>query len=567
MYNFYIEQKRQEELESKKRAETELHKQQLKRKKRLPQLVENYEARIKNFLYEMVEHPILIKDKKEKNTSTRQDLLFEESNKILSKKGFVFNHFPTSPDDVSQTKTKHSKRHKPNDNDYYEYTHSPHNTESIQQPIMRFKPRTDLERIYDTLMQISPFTNANAKTLVDNQLTDMGICKVTRNKRSTTSSKGNNNTHNNNNNVIRGDTGDDDDNNTESDNDSDSNNSSLAQKKRKRKVTISTLGGSTTNNNANAFMPGGSGSSGNDKSKQSNIKGRVDNSNAKKIHGDLHNKTYFKAVENYSLFKNSFFIPEKKQIYQQTSSPFKQTHRNDNYRNNKKNFNELQLKRHLKPNSTLHYNALTNTIDIAKTISSFRHPGITPLYMSNDQQSSITSPVELIKMLNTNNGKKEKENNLLKSLEHVDLFTQSLKESQIKKHNDHNNKFEKVKQLAFPPRKQSCGELPEFMFKNVFGSGSSSGERNSIFYSTLTNSKDDSIKKQEEKVVIDGVVYNKNDLEKLSKKVLEKCNFRHLKYGNEFKGENNNIYYKAGKGKLMFTKGMTISEFEQKYNL
>jgi hypothetical protein len=105
------------------------------------------------------------------------------------------------------------------------------------------------------------------------------------------------------------------------------------------------------------------------------------------------------------------------------------------------------------------------------------------------------------------------------------------------------------------------------MFKNVFGSGSSSGERNSIFYSTLTNSKDDSIKKQEEKVVIDGVVYNKNDLEKLSKKVLEKCNFRHLKYGNEFKGENNNIYYKAGKGKLMFTKGMTISEFEQKYNL
>ena len=557
MYNFYIEQKRQEEIESKKRAETELHKQQLKRKKRLPQLVENYETRIKNFLYEMAENPILIKDKKEKNTSTRQDLLFEESNKILSKRGFVFNHFPTSPD-ATLTKSKQTKRNKPNDNDYYEYTHSPHNTESIQQPTMRFKPRTDLERIYDTLMQISPFTNANAKTLVDNQLTDLGIGKVTRNKRSTTSSKVNNT----NNIYIRGDTVDDD-NNNESENDNESNNnSSTEQKKRKRKVTISTIG----NNSNNAYIPSS------DKSKQGNIKGRVDNSNAKKIHGDLHNKTYFKAVENYSLFKNSFFIPQKKQIYQQTSSPFKQTHRNDNYRNNKKNFNELQLKRHLKPNSTLHYNSISNTIDIAKTISSFRHPGITPLYMSNEQQS-ITSPVELIKMLNTNNGKKEKESNLLKSLEHVDLFTQSLKESQIKKHSDHNNKFEKVKQLAFPPRKQSYGELPEFMFKNVFGNTSSgnanSKERNSIFYSTLTNSKDDSNKKQEENVVIDGVVYNKNDLEKLSKKVLEKCNFRHLKYGNEFKGENDNdnIYYKSGKGKLMFTKGMTISEFEQKYNL
>ena len=38
---------------------------------------------------------------------------------------------------------------------------------------------------------------------------------------------------------------------------------------------------------------------------------RPDNSNAKILHLDLYNKTYFNAVENYSLFKNSCFLPHK----------------------------------------------------------------------------------------------------------------------------------------------------------------------------------------------------------------------------------------------------------------
>ena len=75
---------------------------------------------------------------------------------------------------------------------------------------------------------------------------------------------------------------------------------------------------------------------------------------------------------------------------------------------------------------------------------------------------------------------------------------------------------------------------------------------------------------------MDGVAYYKKDLGKLSTKILEKCNWRQHKCGKtrNCKGSSTDINenpesvcYKSGKGKLMFTKGMTISEFEQKYNL
>jgi hypothetical protein len=92
-------------------------------------------------------------------------------------------------------------------------------------------------------------------------------------------------------------------------------------------------------------------------------------------------------------------------------------------------------------------------------------------------------------------------------------------------------------------------------------------------YGDIYYGKESNIK-EEEKIIMDGVVYYKKDLGKLSTKILEKCKWRQHKYLKKNNNNNNNansnddnLYYKSGKGKLMFTKGMTISEFEQKYNL
>ena len=529
MYNVYTAQKRKEEDEMKKRNEMLMKRRKVKHKKQLTQLAEKYEQRIRGFLYEMVKKPIYIRDIKTKNTSTRQDLLFEESDKILFKKGFVFsnvNH--RSPSECKRSNKCLYKRNKCNDLSpqpcvigeckyHTQCVNSDGNY--IQQPVMRFKHRTDLERIHEALMQISPYANENTKMFIENQLNELGIGKMTIARKNECDSGSDNNNNNNVNDI-------DDKYSFPKCKDginSDSGNNMFKKVKIKQS--------SSFNNN-------------NNHSKQKTIP-RINNSNAKKIHSDLYNKTYFKAVENYSLFQNSFFIPEHRILYKQTSSPYHQTHKNDNYKNCKKNFSELQLKRHSKVKTRNIKPIITTTDNISKTVSSFRNND----YQLQTQDTS--SPVELVKMLNDNYiSRKEKEMNLMKSLDHVNLLTQPLTSNkENKKDINYNNMFEQVKQLAFPQKRmKSYGD---------------------IYYGKESNIK------EEEKIIMDGVVYYKKDLGKLSTKILEKCNWRHHKYLNKnnhsSKGNNDenmdNLYYKSGKGKLMFTKGMTISEFEQKYNL
>ena len=68
------------------------------------------------------------------------------------------------------------------------------------------------------------------------------------------------------------------------------------------------------------------------------------------------------------------------------------------------------------------------------------------------------------------------------------------------------------------------------------------------------------MKKNEEKIKIDGVEYRKNDLENLSKTIMNKCKFTRKKYRS-----SDSQYSKTGKGKLMFTNRLTVEEFEKKY--
>jgi hypothetical protein len=65
----------------------------------------------------------------------------------------------------------------------------------------------------------------------------------------------------------------------------------------------------------------------------------------------------------------------------------------------------------------------------------------------------------------------------------------------------------------------------------------------------------------DEKIFIDGEVFYKSQYDKISKKVLQKCNFINKK------SNNNNKSLKAGTGKLMFTNGMSLDEFSTKYKL
>ena len=65
-------------------------------------LIEGYENRIKDFVLKMAEKPIIIKNNEDKYMTTRQELYASSSNKILDKKGFIFNSFKSDKQRINE---------------------------------------------------------------------------------------------------------------------------------------------------------------------------------------------------------------------------------------------------------------------------------------------------------------------------------------------------------------------------------------------------------------------------------------------------------------------------------
>ena len=80
----------------------------------MDQLLSNYEQRIHNFVFQMAENPIIVKRYKEKHYSNRQALLAETSDKIISKKGFVFTKFKSDKERLKEYLEEKALLHKHN---------------------------------------------------------------------------------------------------------------------------------------------------------------------------------------------------------------------------------------------------------------------------------------------------------------------------------------------------------------------------------------------------------------------------------------------------------------------
>ena len=454
----------------------------------------------------MAEKPIKIKEMKHCITSTREDLLNEEANKILSKKGFVFSKYSPSQTTHNSPRRKRKIISKSNTNAELNSLHIPDNDYKLTQPIMRFKPRTDLERIYDTLMQFSSFPSDKSKNIINEQLNSLGLATVQKKEEE---------------NDVTVDSV-----NPESLTlvipeplpTADTNSVKVNDKK------IKTMTNVDYSDNKSKIKIG---------------KKRVDNSKARELHPDLYNKTYFKAVENYSLFKNSFFIPEKIT----TKSNFVQTRAH--LHKDKKVFNKTSKYK------------ISYDEKFQNPHTKSENPQI-----SHVNQLNVSTPSELIALLNQKN-KKGKEINLIKSLDNIELIKKRWKGNERKKNEIDYQRFEEVKKLAFPETTDVVrrGALFKNNYKKDKRNYSEYSSPNDKDYYAKINGLEEFQKKSMEKIVIDGVSYNKNDLEHLSTKILEKCKWRAEK--NPCIEES----FKAGSGKLMFTNGLSIVDFEKKYNL
>ena len=182
MYNLYVEEKKINEKNKKIKEENEILLDNEKHKLKTNNLALNYQKRIKRFIIDvrfiflllflqMAEDNPHIEVKKHPNpiNNPRQQYLFENEKLILGRHGFVFREYSTLKERL-QENLKEQKEFNKNlmnyklsrnknltkinpENKNGKLNKSKSELNILSQPILRFKNRTDFERICDTIQQ------------------------------------------------------------------------------------------------------------------------------------------------------------------------------------------------------------------------------------------------------------------------------------------------------------------------------------------------------------------------------------------------------------------------------
>ena len=493
MYNYFKDLKiRQKLLEAKKEEEKQKKLKEI-HDKDLMKYTSNYENRIINFIYQMAEKPIKLRDNPKSFLTTREKLLIEESDKILFPKRFNLKKKYKNKETINSYENKKDKNNinsitNKYENDYNYYY-------NIIQPHMKYTPRSDLERIYNDLGHIPNNLNVNSKKIVDTQLNKMGFKpKVETNKNFPED-------------II--------DLNKDYYEDLIKENKNKIRKRRERK-----------------------------KFDLYNLKknNKVDNSKAKDLYPELYHKTYFNAVENYSLFKNTCFLPN--QSYFKSNS--------NSFNNNSLNKNTSKIKLKLK-------NPRSEKTEIEDyNYNSYDNFNLTNNNEKNNNKNKNFDFSDVIKLYNDINKEKEKEKeiedkeeiNSFDSLNNIDIFIKGINKNKTILSNNEKKKLNMLKKLAFEKKK-----------KKIFSPLINENKKEDLKENEEEDEEDILIKKTEEKYKIDGIEYRKSDLENLSKAIMNKCKFTRKKYRM-----SDSDFSKSGNGKLMFTNGLTLSQFKKKFH-
>lgn len=503
-------------------------------------LLEGYDQRIKEFILRMEEKPIILKNNKEKYMTTRQEFYASSANKILDKKGFLFKSFKSDKERIKEViKNKEilenyiSKNKGKRKKQKQEFIKKLKQIK-FEQPSMHFKKRTGLERIYD-IFKKKHYLNAEQKLLY-NQLVRMGIIQS---------------------NYIKIENDDDYENGQifESGGDFNSannifeknninlniiNNDSLSDEEKYKKILHDII----LNERKNMLI----------KRKLLLNLGNKINSLDKEAKNKLNKegsfqRTYFKATENMAIFKKSSMNHKIFKTWsmedlaqQQNIKAAKKTFYKTKFPKFSKNQKIICLKKgqkNLMINNEKNFkinNIESNLENLKMKMNNFN---LTDNHKSNfskfdgNKSENIFNLIEDEKSFNNVELKKE--------IIHVNPLLYKINYRKFKKEFDINNKnsnnintfsFDKLKilkEIAFENNEQ---ENTESVIK----------ERTDSYYDDYN--KDENIVKM--------------DIDKIAENVLKKCNWNHKK-----------INYKNsdGKGKLMFTNGLTVKEFVIKYGI
>ena len=455
----------------------------------LPIMYKNYEKRVKNFIIEMndPETKIEVKDYEERINNPKTDLSKEkeiqkpfifkgyttEEDRIkdaIKRNRYLFN-LPDYEDETNNKTEKNKDGEKPNINHFNKFGNNNYKKLSkkvninrknliskaeenkykyilkndlIIQPEMRFKPRTDLERVFD---MVNGYKYGLARRdILDKQLKNMGLYMYK--------------------------------------------NSNELKKRIKKEIQINTINSVTENESENE---------------------------------NFHANSEIDQLEN----KNSKLYYNPKSVDYKTKPWMKRTDLNADAH---KLLNSFHYKTHFKAAKEVAENNMK--ITNKKTRNKYC------LLLPNLFQTKTRNNSEVFNYsYNKNNDMMLKLNDEIENLNKIKY--EKNKNPFKKKETFEKNKIKLIEDIAFNKSlKENHSKEDHFL------------EENKIFDKNI----------DEDNIIVDNQIFDKkNQFEAITNKILEKCNiFNH-------KSKFNNTILKKRNGKLMFTRGLSINQFEKKY--
>ena len=477
----------------------------------MQKLVSKYENRMREFVLKMAEKPVVIKKSKDKFLTTRQEFFALTSDKILHKKGFQFKSYKSDKERIQEfLKGKESldkyleeiakeKKRK-------EKLKKRKNEPKLIQPSMRFTARTDFERVFDILKNRQVLYEE--EKIIKNQLAKMGFTSqnIEENEEDEESEKIKENEI-----IIN--------NNKENLTDEE-----IMQKERHNKI----IQQRKNMINKRKFLL--------------NIEQdkKLDNNKMKYLRGNIYPRTYFKTMENLTMFRTSTI----------NHNIFKKWKAEDENKQKKIRINHVNKYNTNFFNSLNSYFPKINKNPVFKKISSF----------DDKKKSNNLNKYDKLKNFAFNDlfiyGKKENSNDKQRPFNFVGN-KQILEELEITKDIANTNpllfnlNFNNTKSdnTITPKVENQINILKMMAFEK-------NDKMDDSFSRNLFEKNDFEDFKKEDNIIIDGKEYKKSETYKIADKVLKKCNY------NE-----NKVKYNPNEGGLMFTNGLTINDFEAKYGL
>lgn len=478
----------------------------------------------------MVNTPILLKENNHQFLTTREEYMNDNNRKHGGSGKFSFRTYKTDKErveeylrDKEELEKRLSRTKKINKEEKIYESNLKNNRShySVKQPIMRFKPRTDIERIYYAINDYS--YGRISKDAVNEQLSKLHLNEVINNEDETSQNKF----------ISKGDALD------EKMIDELEYQKEFLMKQgydEKNSETVKQITQILDKHISKNII------SENDPSRfktKQEWRNQINTKAAKKLMEEYNKKTHFKAASVYSFNledikckKNMKRNPNKTitnflnfNSMDEPSQDEMEGNSNFNMNNSVNEFSGLNnlLKKSLKNNISGEINPMISNIDF------------NPLLKKSEDIFDYKK-LNYLKKLSQGIYQKEnvvEEKNQTKVLKNFG-FLSGLKKGTMNilslKNTTNNNFFNQI----------SVNDIEEMKKCKIF----------------IFNILDD-----EEKITIDNETYLKSQLDLISKKILKKCNFINSK------SEFNNKNLKAGNGKLMITSGLTVNEFSKKYNM